>query len=83
MIRNSKETFPPKTGMRKARTVARSRVRDACCSLQGCRGIFVVVVRDVRDGSNYIVYHNSNYLNWEILQINASNNNLFRIKTLY
>ena len=27
----------------------------------------------VRDGSNYIVYHNSNYSNWEILRIDVSN----------
>ena len=48
-----------------------------------CRGIFIVIVRDMRDGSNYIVYHNSNYSNKQIHRINALNYNLFRIKALY
>ena len=37
----------------------------------------------VGDSSNYIVNHNSNYSNCEILQINASNYMKLRIKALY
>ena len=40
----------------------------------------MVIVEDIGDGSNYIVYHNSNYLNKEIYWINALNYSLFRIK---
>ena len=44
----------------------------------------MVIVKDVKDGpSNYTVYHNSNYLNKEIHQINCLNYSLFRIKALY
>ena len=49
--------------------------------LHACR-IFVVVVGDVGEGLNYIVYHNPNYSNREILRINASNYSLLRIKPL-
>ena len=30
---------------------------------------YLFIVRDIGDGSNYIVNHNSNYLNWEIFRI--------------
>ena len=84
MIRNIKETFPPKTGMRKSSKGYVREVRDPCCIAACCSGIFIVVVTDVRDGSsNYIVYPNSNYSNWEILQINALNNMKLQIKALY
>ena len=43
-------------------------VGDACCMLQEGTAYFFV-----RDGSNYIVYHNSKYSKWEILRINALN----------
>ena len=36
------------------------------CVLHAAGGIFVIIVEDVGDGSNYIVYHNSNYSNKEI-----------------
>ena len=40
-------------------------VRD--CMLHAAGGILVAIVEDIRDGSsNYIVYHNSNYLNKQI-----------------
>ena len=60
-------------------------VKDRSYCIAACyREIFIVVVGDVRDGSsNYIVYHNSNYSNWEILWINASNYMKLWIKTLY
>ena len=44
---------------------------------------YLFIVGDVGDGSNYIVYHNSNYSNLEILQINALNYMKLRIKALY
>ena len=40
-------------------------------------------VKGVGEGSNYIVYYNPNYLNWEILWINASNYSLLQINPLY
>ena len=49
--------------------------------LHACR-IFIAVVGDIGEGSNYIVYHNPNYCHWEILRINASNYSLLRIKPL-
>ena len=67
MIGNIKETFPPKTGMREkqllqdpgyVRVVGEMRA----ALLHACR-IFIVVVRDVGEGSYYILYYNSNYLN--------------------
>ena len=61
------------------------------CNIQGmsarseiaCSMLFVVIVGDIRDGLNYIVYHNSNYSNKETCQINASNYSLFQIKAWY
>ena len=44
---------------------------------------YLFIVGDIGDGSNYIVNHNSNYLNCEILQINSSNYMKLRIKALY
>ena len=44
---------------------------------------YLFIVEDVRDVSNYIVNHNSNYLNCEILRINALNYMKLRIKALY
>ena len=85
MIRNIKEIFPPKTGMRKATSLQHpgyvGEVEDCVLHAACCRGIFVIIVGDVGDGSNYTVYHNSNYSNKEIHRINASNYSLFRIKT--
>ena len=43
------------------------------CLPHCCKLAFVVVVGDVREGLNYIVYHNPNYSNCEILRINALN----------
>ena len=51
-----------------------------CCMLHAacCRGIFVIIVKDVEDGpSNYIVYYISNYSNKEIHRTNALNYSLF------
>ena len=86
MIRNIKEIFPPKTGMRKAASLQHpgyvEEVEDYVLHAACCRGIFVIIVEDVEDGpSNYNVYYNSNYLNKEIHRINASNYSLFRINT--
>ena len=50
------------------------------CMLQCCCPTYV---GDVKDGLNYIVYHNSNYLNFEILQINALNYMKPRIEAWY
>ena len=67
MIGNIKETFLPKTGMREkqllqdpgyVRVVGEMRA----ALLHACR-ILVVVVGDVGEGLNYILYYNSNYLN--------------------
>ena len=44
---------------------------------------YLFIVRDVRDGLNNIVNHNWNYLNCEILQINASSYMKLQIKALY
>ena len=67
MVRNIKKTFLPKTGMQKC-----SFLQDLgyvgvvgemhAALLHACR-IFIVVVRDIEEGSNYIVYHNPNYSN--------------------
>ena len=66
MIGNIKETFPPKTGMREKQLLQDPgyvRVVGEMCAalLHACR-IFVVV-GDIGEGSNYILYYNSNYLN--------------------
>ena len=86
MIEIIKEIFPPKTGMRKATSLQDpgyvGEVEDCVLHTACCRGIFVIIVEDVKDGpSNYIVYYNSNYSNKEIHRTNASNYSLFRIKT--
>ena len=44
---------------------------------------YLFIVRDIGDGSNYIVNHNSNYSNCKILRIDASNYMKLRIKALY
>ena len=44
---------------------------------------YLFIVGDTRDGLNYIVNHNWNYSNWEIVQINALNYMKLRIKALY
>ena len=67
MIGNIKDTFPPKTGMREKqllRDPGYVRVVGEMCAalLHACR-IFSVVAGDIREGSNYILYYNSNYLN--------------------
>ena len=66
MIRNIKEIFLPKTGMQEKQLLQDSRyVRVVgemhAALLHACR-IFVVV-GDVREGLNYILYYNLNYLN--------------------
>ena len=75
MIENIKKSFPPKTGMRKCSFLQDPGyvrvVREMHAALLHAFRIFIVVVGDVREGSNYIVYHNPNYSNWEILQIKA------------
>ena len=38
-------------------------VREMRAALLHACSIFVVVVGDVREGSNYILFYNSNYLN--------------------
>ena len=67
MIGNIKEIFPPKTGMREKQLLQDpgyvgvvGEMRAAL--LHACR-IFIVVIGDIREGLNYIVYHNPNYLN--------------------
>ena len=67
MIGNIKEIFLPKTGMREKQLLQDpgyvgvvGEMRAAL--LYACR-IFVVVVRDIGEGSNYILYYNLNYLN--------------------
>ena len=67
LIGNIKEIFPPKTGMREKKLLQDPGyvgvVREMCAALLHACRIFIVVVRDVREGSNYIVYHNPNYSN--------------------
>ena len=67
MVRNIKKTFLPKTGMRKRSLLQDPGyvgvVREMCAALLHACRIFVVFVGDIREGSNYIVYHNPNYLN--------------------
>ena len=67
MIGNIKETFPPKTGMREKQLLQDPGYVGVAgemhaALMHACR-IFVVVVGDVGEGSNYILYYNSNYLN--------------------
>ena len=67
MIGNIKEIFLPKTGMREKQLLQDPGyvkvVREMCAALLHACGIFIVVVGDVRDGLNYILYYNLNYLN--------------------
>ena len=67
MVRNIKKTFPLKTGVRKSSFLQDpwyvGVVGEMCAALLHACGIFIVVVRDVGEGSNYIVYHNPNYSN--------------------
>ena len=67
MVRNIKKTFLPKTGMRKSSFLQDPGyvgvVGEMCAALLLACRIFVVVITDVREGSNYIVYHNPNYSN--------------------
>ena len=67
MIGNIKRTFPPKTGMQEKQLLqdpgyVRVVGEMHAALLHACR-IFVVAVGDVREGLNYILYYNSNYLN--------------------
>ena len=67
MIGNIKEIFPPITGMWEKQLLQDPgyvRVVGEMCAalLHACR-IFIVVVWDIGDGSNYILYYNLNYLN--------------------
>ena len=68
MVRNIKKTFPPKTGVRKSSFLQDPGyvgvVGEMHPALLHACGIFiVVVVGDIGEGSNYIVYHNPNYSN--------------------
>ena len=67
MIGKLKKLFPLKTGMREKQLLQDPGyvkvVREMCASLLHASRIFVVVVGDVREGLNYILYYNSNYLN--------------------
>ena len=67
MIGNIKEIFLPKTGMWEKQLLQDPGyvgvVREMHAALLYACRIFVVVVRDVREGSNYFLYYNSNYLN--------------------
>ena len=55
MIRNIKKTFLPKTGVRKSSFLQDpGYVREMCAALLHACRIFIVVFRDVREGSNYI-----------------------------
>ena len=67
MVRNIKKTFPPKTGVRKSSFLQDPGyvrvVGEMHAALLHAGRIFIVVVEDVREGLNYIVYHNPNYLN--------------------
>ena len=67
MIGNIKETLLPKTGMREKQLLQDPEyvgvVGEMCAALLHACRIFVVVVGDVGEGSNYILYYNLNYLN--------------------
>ena len=67
MIGNIKETFPPKTGLRDKQLLQDPGyvgvVREMRAALLHACRIFFVVVGDVGEGLNYILYYNSNYLN--------------------
>ena len=67
MIGNIKEIFPPKTGMQEKQLFQDPGyvgvVREMCAALLHAWRIFVFVVRDIGEGSNYILYYKSNYLN--------------------
>ena len=67
MIGNIKETFPPKTGMREKQLLQDPGyvgvVREMRAALLHACRIFIVVVGDIGEGLNYILYYNLNYLN--------------------
>ena len=67
MIGNIKETLLPKTGIQEKQLLPDPGyvgvVGEMCAALLHACRIFVVVVRDIGQGSNYILYYNSNYLN--------------------
>ena len=74
-IRNIKETFPPKTGMRKATSckiqgMSRWSIHAACCMVRALI-VFTVNVETVDTGSNYIVYHSSKSSNCMKIWIKA------------
>ena len=82
MIRNIKEIFPPKTGMRKATSCKiQGMSKQSIHCVQNTLHSIARMSRQSIQASNYIVYHNSNYSNKEIHRIIASNYSLFRIKT--
>ena len=65
MIGNIKETFPPKTGKGEKQLLQDPMyvevVREMHAALLHACRIFIVVVGDVGEGSNYILYYNWNY----------------------
>ena len=63
MSGNIKETFPPKTGMQEKQLLQDPGYVGVVREMHAACRIFVVVVRDVGEGVNYILYYNSNYLN--------------------
>ena len=67
MIGNIKEIFPPKTGMQEKQLLQDPGyvrvVREMRAALLHACRISIVVVGDVREGSNYTLYYNLNYLN--------------------
>ena len=67
MIGNIKKSFPPKAGMWKSSFLQDPGyvgvVTEMCAALLHACRIFIVVVRDIREGSNYIMYNNPNYSN--------------------
>ena len=67
MIENIKEIFPPKTGMLEEQLLQDPGyvgvVREMYAALLHACRIFIVVVGDIGEASNYIVYHNPNYSN--------------------
>ena len=67
MTGNIKKSFLPKTGIRKSSFLQDPRyvrvVGEMCAALLHACRIFIIVVGDIEEGSNYIVYHNPNYLN--------------------